>query len=176
MAVSPRSALLAAALLPVLAFAACGGGDDNSSASSTSTTASGSGSSSGSSTSTSAAVGKGHGSLKIGGKELTFDAQKCSVGGDEKQPSIAAEGKGTAEGKSYTVVVKRSPSADSVIETFQLAFSATESIVGTNFLGLPDTANASKIKVEKKTATGTLDFLGSGGQPSGEGTFTVTCD
>jgi hypothetical protein len=172
---SPRRALLAVALLPVLAFAACGGDDDSSSSASGSTTTT-SGDSAGSTTSTTAAAGTGKGTLKIGGKELAFDAKKCSVGGSDDQPSFAAEGTGSADGKNFTVVVKRSPSSNSVIETLQLAFSATESIVGTKFVQLPDGKADSAVKVEDKTATGTLEFLGSGGQPSGEGTFTVTCD
>jgi hypothetical protein len=176
MASPRRSALLAAALLPVLAFAACGGDDDASSKSDGSTSGSSSASGTEEATTTTAATGTGSGTLKIGGKELAFDAQKCAVGGSDDQPSIAAEGKGSADGKNYTVVVKRSPSKDSVLETFQLAFSATESIVGTNFVGLGDAADGTKIKVEDKTATGTLAFTGTGGQPSGEGTFTVTCD
>lgn len=183
---SPRRALLAAALLAVLALGACGGGSSTSSTSgagsgsesgsASGSTAGDSSASSGSSTSTSAPAGTGKGTLKIGGKELAFDARKCSTSGSGDQARFTAEGTGSAEGKDYTVVVKRAPSSNSVIETFQLAFSATESIVGTKFVNLPDGKADSAVKVDGKTATGTLEFLGSGGQPSGQGTFTVTCD
>ena len=170
-----RSALLAALLVPALAFAACGGDDDSSKGSSDGSSSGSSSSDEATTTSAApAAVGKGSGTLSIGGKELAFDAQKCSIDGTGDKAVVAAEGKGAAEGKDFTVVVKRSPSSTSVIETFQLAFSATESIVGTKFTS--GASGETAIAVEGKKATGTLEFTGNGGQPSGKGTFTVTCD
>lgn len=171
MASPRRSALLVALLVPVLAFAACGGGDDDTSSSS------GTGTSSEDATTTTAAAGKGTGTLSIAGTEFTFDAEPCRIGGDKDQPVIDADGKGTADGKDFTVVVARSASKDSVLENFQLVFTATEAMVGTNFVSLPAGKDSAKVKVDDSgKATGTLNFLGTGGRPSGEGTFTLTCE
>ena len=174
MASPRRSALLVALLVPVLAFAACGGDDDDTG--STSGTGTASGTSSEDATTTTAAAGKGTGTLSIAGTEFTFDAEPCSIGGDDDQPVIDAEGKGTADGKDFTVVVARSASKDSVLENFQLVFTATEAMIGTNFVSLPDGKDNAKVKVDDGKATGTLNFLGTGGRPSGEGTFTLTCE
>lgn len=166
-----RTSLLAAVLLPALAFAACGG-DDSSSGDTTGTTAKAA-----DATTTTAKAGSGSGTFTIGGTEYAFEAQKCAIGGDKDQPKVDAEGKGTADGKPFTVVITRSPSKESVLENFQLVFTATESIVGTNFVGLPEGKANSVVKVEGDKATGTFpNFLGTGGRPSGEGSFTLTCD
>lgn len=168
-----RRSLLVSLLVPVLAFAACGGDDDE---------ATGTGPAAGTveeATSTTAAVagGTGTGTFTIAGTEFTFEAEPCAIGGDDDQPSVEATGKGEADGKPFTVTVKRSPSEDSVIENFQLVFSATEAMVGTNFVGLPDGAENTKIAVDGDTAKGTFpNVLGTGGRPSGEGTFTLTCE
>jgi hypothetical protein len=173
MPISRRTSLLAALLLPAVAFAACGGDDDSSSKGTSATTAKGAAEA----TTTTAKAGSGTGTFTIGGTEFSFEAPKCSIGGDKDQPKIDAEGKGTADGKPFTVVVTRSPSKDSVLENFQLVFTATESIVGTNVVGLPQGKADSVVSVEGQKATGTFpNFLGTGGRPSGEGTFTLTCD
>jgi hypothetical protein len=172
-----RRTLLASLLLPVLAFAACGGDDGgNDTADAGDNGAAGT---SEEATTTTAAVagGTGTGTFTIAGTEFTFDAEPCAIGGDDDQPSVEATGKGQADGKPFTVTVKRSPSEDSVIENFQLVFSATEAMVGTNFVGLPDGADNTKIEVEGDTAKGTFpNVLGTGGRPSGEGSFTLTCE
>jgi type 1 fimbria pilin len=171
---SRRSTLLAALLLPVLAFAACGGDDD-----SADEDAAVGQNDSGETTTTAAAAeagGTGTGTFTVAGTEYTFQAEPCSIGGDDAQPEVEAQGKGTADGKAFTVVFKRSPSKSSVIENFQLVFSLNESMVGTNFVGLPEGAANSKVKVEGQKATGTFTVLGSGGRPSGEGTVVLTCE
>lgn len=172
-----RRTLLASLLLPVLAFAACGGDDDaNDTADAGDNGAAGT---SEEATTTTAAVagGTGNGTFTIGGTEYTFAAEPCAIGGDDEQPSVEATGKGQADGKPFTVTVKRSPSEDSVIENFQLVFTATEAMVGTNFVGLPDGADNTKIEVDGDTAKGTFpNVLGTGGRPSGEGSFTLTCE
>lgn len=165
--------LLASLLVPVLAFAACGGDDDEATE-----TGGAAGTSEEATTTTAAAAGgTGTGTFTIAGTEFTFEAEPCAIGGDDEQPSVEATGKGEADGKPFTVIVKRSPSEDSVIENFQLVFSATEAMVGTNFVGLPDGADNTKIEVEGDTAKGTFpNVLGTGGRPSGEGSFTLTCE
>jgi hypothetical protein len=166
--------LLVSLLLPALAFAACGGDDEP-----TGTGGAAAGTSEEATTTTTAATagGTGMGTFTIAGTEFTFEAEPCAIGGDDDQPSVEATGKGEAEGKPFTVTVKRSPSDDSVIENFQLVFSATEAMVGTNFVGLPDGADNTKITVEGDTAKGTFpNVLGTGGRPSGEGAFTLTCE
>ena len=177
MRTSRRRSLLAALVVPVLAFGACGGDDD----SADEDAATGAGSSEAEETTTTSAAesagGTGKGTFTIAGTEFTFDAEPCAIGGDDEQPSVEAAGKGTADGKPFTVVVKRSPSDSSVIENFQLVFSATEAMVGTNFVGLPDGADNTKITVDGDEAKGTFpNVLGTGGRPSGEGSFTLTCE
>lgn len=171
-----RRSLLASLLLPVLAFAACGGDDGGDTADAGDAGAAGT---SEEATTTTAAVagGTGTGTFTIGGTEYTFEAEPCAIAGDDEQPSVEATGKGEADGKPFTVTVKRSPSSNSVIENFQLVFTATEAMVGTNFVGLPDGAANTKIEVDGDTATGTFpNVLGTGGRPSGEGSFTLTCE
>lgn len=168
-----RRTLLASLLLPVLAFAACGGDDDEP------TETGGAAGTSEEATTTTAATagGTGTGTFTIAGTEFTFEAEPCAIGGGDDQPTVEATGKGEADGKPFTVTVKRSPSEDSVIENFQLVFTATEAMVGTNFVGLPDGADNTKIEVEGDTAKGTFpNVLGTGGRPSGEGSFTLTCE
>lgn len=161
-----RSPFLALAALPLLA-AACGGGGDTADDA-------GAGATTSSTTSSTPASGKGTGTLSVGGTEFAFAAEPCRVTPGD-QASVEAQGTGTLGDKKFTVVVKRSPSKTSVIENFQLIFSATESIVGTNFVSPPN-AGTSRIEVEGTKATGTFNFLGTGGRPSGEGTFTLTCE
>ena len=174
-----RSSLLAALLVPLLAFGACAGGDDDPSGEDP---AAGAGASEADETTTTSAAGpaggKGTGTFTIAGTEYTFDAEPCAIGGDDEQPSVEAAGKGTApDGKAFSVVVKRSPSSNSVIENFQLVFSATEAMVGTNFVGLPEGAAKAAVTVEGDEAKGTFpNVLGTGGRPSGEGSFTLTCE
>lgn len=164
-----RSSFLALLALP-LAAAACGGGNDMADDVARGDAAD----EGGSTTSTSSAPGKGTGTLSVGGTEFTFAAEPCRIAPGD-QPSVEAAGTGTSGDKNFTVVVKRSPSKSSVIENFQLIFSSTESIVGTNFVS-PPTADTSRVEVEGTKATGTFNFLGTGGRPSGEGTFTLTCE
>jgi hypothetical protein len=174
-----RRSLLAALVVPVLAFGACGGGDGDSADEDAAT---GAGSEEAGETTTTSgqqsAGGTGTGTFTIAGTEFTFEAEPCAIGGDDEQPEVEAAGKGTApDGKPFTVVVKRSPSESSVIENFQLVFSASESMVGTNFVGLPEGADDTKITVEGDEAKGTFpNVLGTGGRPSGEGSFTLTCE
>ena len=174
-----RRTLLASLLLPVLAFAACGGDDDGTDAPDAGDNGAAGTSEEATTTAAAAAggTGTGTGTFTIAGTEFTFAAEPCAIGGDDDQPSVEATGKGEAEGKPFTVTVKRSPSDDSVIENFQLVFTATEAMVGTNFVGLPDGADNTKIEVEGDTAKGTFpNVLGTGGRPSGEGSFTLTCE
>lgn len=173
MSTNRRTPVLAALLLPALALGACAGGDDDMSGET------GSNGSAPASTTTSqpaVAGGTGSGTFTISGTEFAFEAEPCAIGGDEDQPTIEAEGTGSIDGKDFTVIVKRSPSERSVIENFQLVFSSTEAMVGTNFVSLPDGADRTRISVDGDTATGTFEFLGTGGRPSGEGTFTLTCE
>ena len=178
---SRRSTLLAALLLPVLAFAACGGDDDSADedaatgkndTSETTTTAKGGagGAAAGE------ATGTGTGTFTIAGTEYAFQAEPCDISGTGDATKVEAQGKGTVDGKNFTVVVKRSPSKSSIIENFQLVFSLTESMVGTNFVGLPEGAANTKVAVEGQKATGTFTVLGSGGGPSGVGTVVLTCE
>lgn len=164
------TSVLATLLVPLLALGACSDDTED-----TGTGAAGGGTEEASTTTSAEAGGTGTGTFTIAGAQYTFDAEPCAIGGDDDQPSIEAEGKGTADGKEFNVVVKRSPSDDTVVETFQLVFSLTESMVGTNFVSLPDGAANARMKVEGDTATGTFDVLGSGGRPSGEGTVSLTC-
>ena len=168
-----RRTLLVSLLLPILAFAACGGDGDE-----PAETGGAAGTSEEATTTTAAtAGGTGTGTFTIAGTEFTFEAEPCAIGGDDEQPSVEAAGKGEADGKPFSVTVKRSPSEDSVIENFQLVFTATEAMVGTNFVGLPDGVDNTKIEVEGDTARGTFpNVLGTGGRPSGEGSFTLTCE
>jgi hypothetical protein len=169
-----RRALVASLLLPALAFAACGGDDE---ADDTAGDAAAGTSEEATTTTAAAAGGTGTGTFTIAGTEYTFEAEPCAIGGDDEQPSVEATGKGEADGKPFTVTVKRSPSDDSVIENFQLVFTATEAMVGTNFVGLPDGADDTRIEVDGDTAKGTFpNVLGTGGRPSGEGSFTLTCE
>lgn len=169
-----RRALVASLLLPALAFAACGGDDE---ADDTAGDAAAGTSEEATTTTAAAAGGTGTGTFTIAGTEYTFEAEPCAIGGDDEQPSVEATGKGEADGKPFTVTVKRSPSEDSVIENFQLVFTATEAMVGTNFVGLPDGADDTRIEVDGDTAKGTFpNVLGTGGRPSGEGSFTLTCE
>lgn len=168
-----RRALVASLLLPALAFAACGGDDE---ADDTAGDAAAGTSEEATTTTAAAAGGTGTGTFTIAGTEYTFEAEPCAIGGDDEQPSVEATGKGEVDGKPFTVTVKRSPSDDSVIENFQLVFTATEAMVGTNFVGLPDGADDTRIEVDGDTAKGTFpNVLGTGGRPSGEGSFTLTC-
>lgn len=177
MSITRRSTALAALLVPLLAFGACGGDSDDAASDTGSDTGSGAAGTSEEATTTSAkAGGKGKGTFTISGTEFAFDAEPCALGGDDEQPSVEATGKGTADGKAFNVVVKRSPSDDTVIENFQLVFSNTESMVGTNFVSLPHGAADAKVKVEEQTATGTFNVIGTGGRPSGEGTVKLTCE
>lgn len=173
-----RRALVASLLLPVLAFAACGGDDDADDTADDTAGDAAAGTSEEATTTTAAAPGgTGTGTFTIAGTEYTFEAEPCAIGGDDEQPSVEATGKGEADGKPFTVTVKRSPSEDSVIENFQLVFTATEAMVGTNFVGLPDGADDTRIEVDGDTASGTFpNVLGTGGRPSGEGSFTLTCE
>lgn len=172
-----RRRLLASLLLPLLAFTACGGDDDAPDTADAGDAGAAGTSDEATTTTAAAAAGTGSGTFTIAGTEFTFEAEPCAIGGDDEQPSVEASGKGEADGKPFTVIVKRSPSEDSVIENFQLVFSATEAMVGTNFVGLPDGADNTKIEVEGDTAKGTFpNVLGTGGRPSGEGSFTLTCE
>ena len=174
MSITRRTSVLATLLVPILAFGACGGDSEDAAGGSGSGAAGGT--EEATTTTSTKPAGKGTGTFTISGTEFAFDAEPCAIGGDEDQPSVEANGKGTADGKEFTVVVKRSPSEETVIENFQLVFSNTESMVGTNFVALPDGAANSKVEVEDKTATGTFNVIGTGGRPSGEGTVTLTCD
>ena len=173
MSTNRRTPVLAALLVPALALGACAGGDDDMGGDAASN-----GSATESTTTSQPAVagGTGSGTFAISGTEFAFEAEPCAIGGDEDQPTVEAEGSGSIEGKDFTVIVKRSPSDRSVIENFQLVFSSAEAMVGTNFVSLPDGADDTAISVDGDTATGTFEFLGTGGRPSGEGTFTLTCE
>jgi hypothetical protein len=176
MSIARRTSVLATLLVPLLAFGACGGDSDDTDNGTDNGPGAAGTSEEATTTTTAKASGKGKGTFTISGTEYAFDAEPCAIGGDDDQPSVEATGKGTADGKEFNVIVKRSPSEDTVIENFQLVFSLTESMVGTNFVSIPDGAANSKVKVDDKTATGTFNVIGSGGRPSGEGTVTLTCE
>ena len=171
-----RTSFLVALVVPSLAFAACGGGDDvrpsdrpadaTSDADETTT-----------STTEAAAVGKGKGSFVVGDRTYTFESKRCRAEEGDPVGTVQADGTGTFDGRPFTVVVKSAPTETSAIETVQVVFAATEAVVGTNYVQLPSGAADTKLKVtEDGKATGTIAVSGSGGQPSGEGTLTLECE
>ena len=173
-----RNPFLVALLLPSLAFAACaddGSADTDASADgatepaaddATTTTAG-----------AAAKAGTGKGTFVVGDRTYAFDAARCRAEEGDPVGTVEASGKGTFDNRPFTVTVKSSPDETSTIETVQVAFSATEAVVGTNYVALPSGAADVKLKVsEDGKAAGTIAVLGTGGQPSGEGTLTLECD
>ena len=173
-----RTAFLVAPLLPLFAFAACAGGGDDDAATDTNTdTATGTDESTTSTTEAAAAAGKGKGTFVVGDRTYSFDAKRCVADEGDPVGTVQADGNGTFDGRPFTVVVKSSPSETSAIETVQVVFAATESVVGTNYVQLPSGAADTKLKVEEDgKATGTIAVSGTGGQPSGEGALTLECE
>jgi hypothetical protein len=169
-----RTPFLVALLLPSLALAACGGGSDDASSSPSDAAAD---ESSTTTSTTEAAARTGKGTFVVGDRTYAFDAKRCTAEKGDPAGTILAEGTGTFDGRPFTVTVKSSPDKSSAIETVQVVFAATEAVVGTNFVQLPAGAADVKLQVsEDGKATGTIAVMGTGGQPSGEGTLTLTCD
>jgi outer membrane lipoprotein-sorting protein len=173
-----RTSFLFALVVPALALSACADDSSSSSSSSTSTTAeAGRTADASASTTTTAAAGKGSGTFVVGDRTYSFDAKRCTAKKGNPIGTVLADGNGTFDGRPFTVAVKSSPGSTSAIETVQVVFAATESVVGTNFVTLPDDAAGTKLKVtEDGKATGTITVAGTGGQPSGDGLLTLTCE
>lgn len=170
-----RTPLLVALLLPSLALAACAGDDDTTD--DTPGAATGTDEATTSTTGAASATGKGKGTFVVGDRTYAFDAKRCIAEEGDPVGTVQADGNGTFDGRPFTVVVKSSPSESSAIETVQIAFNATESVVGTNYVQLPSGAADTKLKVEEDgKATGTIAVSGTGGQPSGDGTLTLECE
>ena len=171
-----RTPFLVALLLPVAAFAACAddsSSDDESTASAPTTVAEGGDET----TTTATAMGKGKGSFVVGDRTFDFEASRCLAEEGDPVDRVEAAGKGTFDGRPFTVTVKSSPSDTSAIETIQVVFAATEAVVGTNYVVLP--AGAADVRFEvadEGKASGTIAVTGTGGQPSGEGTLSLACD
>ena len=174
MASPRRTPFLVALLVPVAALAACGGDSDTAA-----DEAPESGADAGDVTTTSEAApsGTGKGTFVVGDRTYAFDAKPCSAEAGDPLGTVLADGKGTFDGRPFTVTVKSSPGETSVIETVQVVFAATEAVVGTNFVQLPGGAADVKFEVaDAGKASGTIAVMGTGGQPSGEGTLTLECD
>ena len=172
-----RTPFLVALLLPSLAFAACAGGGDDAPADDAPEAPSGADETATSTTEAAAAVGKGSGSFVVGDRTYTFEAKRCRAEEGDPVGTVQADGTGTFDGRPFTVTVKSAPTETSAIETVQVVFAATESVVGTNYVRLPSGAADTRFKVEQDgKATGTIAVSGIGGQPSGEGTLTLTCE
>lgn len=168
-----RTPFLVALALPSLALAACGGD----AADTTSGTDGGAAETTTTSTTEAAAVGKGKGTVVVGDRTYAFEAKRCVAEEGDPVGTVLADGNGTFDGRPFTVTVKSSPSEDSAIETVQVVFAATESVVGTNYVPLPSGAADIRFKVaEDGKATGSITVAGSGGQPSGEGALTLECE
>lgn len=168
-----RTPLLVAVVVPCLSFAACAsGGDDDaaddagSATKATKTTAD-----------APAAAGKGKGTFVVGDRTYAFEAKRCRAEEGDPVGTVQADGTGTFDGRPFTVTVKSSPTETSAIETVQVVFAATESVVGTSYVPLPSGAADTRFRVEADgKAVGTIAVSGSGGQPSGEGALTLECD
>jgi hypothetical protein len=161
-AMSRRTALVAVAVLVPLALAACGGNDSPAVSSSgsgvTTTTAK---------AATAKAGGTGTGQVAVGDKTFAFEAKPCTIDGD----TVKASGAGTIDGRPFTVVVERAIEG-SLIETVQVAISAKEAVVATNF---SPAKTGGRLTVSDGRAKGTLAFTGTGGLPSGDGTLDLVC-
>ena len=179
-----RTPFLVALLVPLAALGACAD-DRNSSSSSSSdslgdadatTTSAADGDTDGEGGG-SAATGTGKGTFVVGDRSYAFEARRCTAEEGDPVGTVLADGKGAFDGRPFTVTVKSSPGDTSAIETVQVVFAATEAVVGTNFVQLPGGAADIKLEVrEDGKATGTIPVMGTGGQPSGEGTLTLECD
>jgi hypothetical protein len=166
-----RTTFCIAAALAAFTFAACSDDSSGSSSSSSDTTAK----SDATTTTEAAKTGSGTGTFVLGDRTFTFDAAECTID-DGDQPLVEASGKGTFDNRPFTVTVRHSESDTSAIETVQVAFTATEALVGTNFVPLPDGKDSVKITVAGKgKAEGTMPVTGTGGQPSGEGKLSLDC-
>lgn len=166
-----RTSFLVALLVPTLAFSACGGdsaAEDDTESDTEATT---------STTEAAAAPTPGKGTFVVGDRTYSFDAKRCTAEKGDPVGTIQVAGAGTFDTRNFTVVVKSAPTETSAIETVQIVFAATESVVGTNYVTLPGGAADIKLQVtEDGKASGTIPVSGIGGQPSGEGTLTLECD
>ncbi|MEA3075371.1 MAG: hypothetical protein QOF60_279 [Actinomycetota bacterium] len=157
---SRRTVFVAAfAALAPLALAACGG-NDSPAVSPTETTTT-------TKTATVKAGGTGTGQVAVGDKTFAFEVKPCTIDGD----SVRASGAGTMDGKPFTVVVERAIDT-SLIETVQVAITAQQAVVATNF---SSAKTGGKLTVAGGRVKGTLAFTGTGGLPSGEGTLDLLC-
>jgi hypothetical protein len=152
--------VVAAAVIAPLVLAACGGGDSPSVSSSAETTTT-------TKTATIKAGGTGTGQVAVGDKTFAFEAKPCTIDGD----TVRASGTGTIDGKPFTVVVERAIDT-SLIETVQVAITAQQAVVATNF---SSTKTGGKLTVADGRVKGTLAFTGTGGLPSGDGTLDLLC-
>jgi hypothetical protein len=167
-----RTSFLVALLAGSVAFAACA----DSGAEPTDTSSDAGGDATTTST-TAPAVGKGEGTFVVGDRTYDFEAKHCSAVKGDPLGTVLADGTGTFDGRPFTVVIKSSPGKTSVIETVQVVFAATEAVVGTSFVQLPGGASDVKFEVtEDGKTSGTIAVMGTGGQPSGEGTLTLSCE
>jgi hypothetical protein len=170
---SPRRTLFLVALsVAALALAACGEEGDGAASEGPADT-----DADASTTTSEPAAGTGKGTFVVGDRTYAFDAKRCLAEEGDPLGTVEAEGDGTFDNRAFTVTIKSSPGPTSVIETIQVVFAATEAVVGTNFVQLPSGAADVKFEVaEDGEAAGTIAVMGTGGQPSGEGTLTLTCD
>jgi hypothetical protein len=157
---SRRTLAAAAAVLVPLAFAACSKSDSPAVSSPGVTTTT-------TKTATVKAGGTGTGQIAVGDKTFAFEAKPCTIDGD----TVRASGAGTLDGKSFTVVVARAAEG-SLVETVQVAISAQQAVVATNF---SSTKAGAKLTVTDGRVKGTLPFTGTGGLPSGDGTLDLVC-
>ena len=168
-----RTPFLVALLLGSAAFAACADGG----AEPTDATSDEGAEATTSTTEAPAAVGKGKGTFVVGDRTYTFEAKRCSAEEGDPLGTVLADGNGTFDGRPFTVTVKSSPGDTSVIETVQVVFAASEAVVGTSLVPLPDGVDDVKFEVTADgKAAGTIPVTGTGGQPSGEGTLTLECE
>ena len=168
-----RNPFLVALVVPVLGLAACA--DD---APDTATDAAAEeADTDATTTTTEAPVGTGKGTFVVGDRTYTFEAKRCTAQKGDPAGTVLAEGNGSFDTRSFTVTVRSSPGETSAIETVQVVFAATEAVVGTNYVPLPAGAADVALRVsEDGKAAGTITVMGTGGQPSGEGTLTLECD
>lgn len=166
-----RSALAAAVALFALLAGAC---DEDTSTSDEESTGS-------EQTTTSAAEGgdveadevkTGEGEITVGGSTFEFTSDDCLVGAGN-EAVVSVNGTGTADGRQFEVIIARTQPAENFVERVTFAYSGTEASV---FTRIAPAAEAT-FEIDDQTASANgLTFTGSGGAPSGEGGFTVTCD
>ena len=145
-----------------LAAGACGdsddGGDTTENAGATTTSA--------------AEATSGSGEVTIAGTAYSFSSESCIVGSGN-EAVVEVSGTGNTGGRNYEVEIVRSQPASNFVERVTLAYSGTEGSVATMIN--PPADAVFEIDGQSVRASG-LQFTGGGGAPSGEGSFTLTCD